>query len=144
MAPRGFFTAKTAVDSLRKEAAGKLPRGLYLSYLGLEWVSASEKQALASQFVQRHPEFAPGWKDFALQQVDHRAALDAIERGLAALPDPETLGLLLINKAIRLNALGKQSQAKTILGTLALDPNATLTTESLAKATLAPLVENPP
>jgi hypothetical protein len=142
MAPRGFFTAKTAVDSLRKEAAGKLPKGIYLGYVGLEWVSAAEKQALASQLVQRCPEFAPGWKVFALQQGDDAAVLRAIERGLSASPDPETLGMLLINKAMRLNALGKRSEAKTILGTLALDPNVTLGTESLAKATLAGLIES--
>jgi hypothetical protein len=55
-------------------------------------------------------------------------------------PDPETKGVLLINRAIILHRQGDRESAVTILGELALDPQSTLGTEMLAKSTLASFV----
>jgi hypothetical protein len=63
--------------------------------------------------------------------------LSAIEKGLAAKPDRETEGILLINKALALNEQGDTETATAILGSLALDPRATFASEHLAKQTLA-------
>lgn len=48
--------------------------------------------------------------------------------------------MLLIRRAVTLHALGDPAEAIRILGTLALDPTATLATEGLAKYVLAQLV----
>ena len=44
--------------------------------------------------------------------------------------------ILLLNKALALNRQGKKNEAVAMLGTLALDPQSTLGTETLAKFTL--------
>ena len=33
LAPRGFFTAITALDTLAREQAGEFPEGIYLAYM---------------------------------------------------------------------------------------------------------------
>jgi hypothetical protein len=79
-------------------------------------------------------------KDLSVLLDDDEASLSAIEQGLGGRPDPETLGILLINKAGILARRGDRDTAVTILGALALDPGSTLATEHLAKAALAGLI----
>jgi tetratricopeptide (TPR) repeat protein len=138
LSPRGFFTAITALDALDREAVGDLPEGTYAAYMALEWLSDPEQKAsVVSQMVERFPAFAPAWKEFALQCDDPTEKLSAIERGLAANPDRETKGILLINKALTLNEQDDTETAKSILGNLALDPETTFSNEHLAKQMLA-------
>jgi tetratricopeptide (TPR) repeat protein len=97
LAPRGFFTARTAVDVLEREEAGELPVGIYLAYSQVGWIQdPTAKEARLRELLARAPAFAPGWKELATLLEDGAARLDAIERGLAAHPDPETRGILLI------------------------------------------------
>jgi hypothetical protein len=63
--------------------------------------------------------------------------LAAIEQGLAANPDGEMIGILLINKALIMDRSGDHEGAIRLLGELALDPASTHATEHLAKVTLA-------
>jgi hypothetical protein len=65
-----------------------------------------------------------------------------IEKGLAASPDAETKGTLLINKATALSSQGQQEAAVKLLGELALDPKSTYFTEHMAKAALAFITKN--
>jgi tetratricopeptide (TPR) repeat protein len=138
LSPRGFFTAITALDALEQERSGDLPEGTYAAYMALEWVpDPAQKASIVSQMVQKFPTFAPAWKEFALQCDDTAEKLAAIEKGLAAKPDRETKGILLINKAIALNEQGDVETATSILGNLALDPDTTFANEHLAKQSLA-------
>jgi tetratricopeptide (TPR) repeat protein len=138
LSPRGFFTAITALDTLRREASGDLPQGTYAAYVGLEWISDPAKKAeVVTAMTERLPSFAPAWKEYALQCDDPAAKLTAIEKGLAANPDAETKGMLLINKALTLNTQGNKEAAKDILGNLALDASTTFANEHLAKQMLA-------
>jgi tetratricopeptide (TPR) repeat protein len=138
LAPRGFFTCKTSLDGLRRELAGELPPGFCRAYATLEWVrDAAEKRALLEGIVRGFPGFAPAWKELANLLEDPGACMEAITRGLAAEPDDETRGMLLIRRATLLNARGQPADAVRILGELALDPASTLATESLAKYVLA-------
>ena len=138
LAPRGFFTAITALDALEREAKGDLPAGAYLAYLALEWVDDAGKKADAvQQLVKRVPGFAPGWKELAMQTDTDAEKLAAIEKGLAVNPDAETKGILLVNKALIMDRSGDRGGAVRLLGELALDPASTYATEHLAKVTLA-------
>jgi tetratricopeptide (TPR) repeat protein len=138
LAPRGFFTAITALDTLEREQKGDLPAGTYLAYLSLEWLDDPGKKAkLVRRMVTQVPRFAPAWKDLANTLDGDVERLAAIEKGLAAEPDPETKGTLLINKALVLNRAGDHRGAIKLLGELALDPESTYGTEHLAKASLA-------
>lgn len=147
LSPRGFFTAITALDTLDRERRGELPAGLYTAYVSLEWIQGDERARLVRQLTTRHPTFAPGWKELAVDTPDPTARLAAIENGLAANPDAETRGILLIDKALTLHARAQpedRAAAIQLLAQLALDPQSTLATEHLAKATLATMVNRQP
>ena len=138
LAPRGFFTAITALDALEREAKGDLPAGTYLAYVSLEWIDDAGKKADAvRQLIKRLPGFAPTWKEQAMQADTDAEKLAAIEKGLAANPDGETKGILLINKALIIERSGDHDGAVRLLGELALNPASTYATEHLAKVTLA-------
>jgi tetratricopeptide (TPR) repeat protein len=138
LAPRGFFTAITALDALDREEKSDLPAGTYLAYLSLEWMDhAGNKADAVRQLVKRVPGFAPAWKELAMQADTDAEKLTAIEKGLAANPDAETKGILQINKALILDRKGDHDGAVRFLGELALDPASTYATEHLAKVTLA-------
>jgi tetratricopeptide (TPR) repeat protein len=138
LAPRGFFTAITALDALEREAKGDLPAGTYLAYLSLEWMDDAGKKADAvRQLIKRVPGFAPAWKEQVMQADTDAEKLAAIEKGLAANPDSETKGILLINKALIMERSGDHEGAVRLLGELALNPASTYATEHLAKVTLA-------
>jgi tetratricopeptide (TPR) repeat protein len=142
LAPRGFFTCKTTLDSLRRERAGKLPAGFCKGFAALESLDdPPRKKAILDGVVARFPGFAPAWKELATLLDDAGDRLRAIERGLEAEPDPETRGMLLLNKALVLYQRGEHGAAVAVLGDLALDPASTLATEALAKATLAQIIE---
>ena len=137
LAPRGFFTAITALDSLEKEKAGELPIGTYLKLLSLEWTHGEEREKLVRELVEQVPQFAPGWKEFAGMCESDDERLRAIEQGLQAKPDRGTREMLLINKALAMNIKGERNAALQLLGELALDPKSTLSTEQSAKAAIS-------
>lgn len=143
MAPRGFFTAKTAVDCLRRERSGELKLGMYKAFVLLEDVQEEqEKRSILEQMVKACPRFPAAWKELAVLRPDDASKLNAIEHGMSENPDGETKGILLINKAIILDRKGDRDSATRILGELALDPQSTLATESMAKFTLANLLKH--
>ena len=141
MAPRGFFTVKTAVHTLREEKAGQLHPGTYKHYVMLEGVNNPvEKRARLEKMLKQSPSFAPAWQKLSTLLDDDTAGLHAIEKGLSCHPDDETKGFLLTNKALVLNRQGKHDEAVRILGDLALDPNVPEDIEQIAKATLANVI----
>ncbi|PYV69092.1 MAG: hypothetical protein DMG96_34815 [Acidobacteria bacterium] len=143
MAPRGFFTAQTAVYCLRREKVGQLPPGTYKAYLILESVNdPMEKRVLLEKMVQQSPSFSPAWKELSILLDDDTARLKAINEGLSHNPDDETRGILLVNKALALNRQGRHEEALGILGDLALDQTVPLDVEQIAKATLANVIRS--
>lgn len=138
LAPRGFFTAITALDVLMCEKKGDLPVGTYLAYLSLEWMDDPGKKAeMVRELAERVPAFAPAWKELADLSNEDSEKCMAIDKGLAANPDPEMKGILQINNALILDRRGDHEGAVRLLGKLALDPASTYATEHLAKVTLA-------
>ncbi len=140
MAPRGYFTCKASLDTLRRERAGELPPGFAKAYATPEWMDPREKKRLLVGIAEKYPQFALAWKDLSMLLDDDTSRLNAIEQGLRGRPDAETLGILLINKASILARRGDRDAAVAILGELALSPDSTLATEHLAKVVLAGLV----
>jgi tetratricopeptide (TPR) repeat protein len=140
MAPRGYFTCKASLDTLRRERDGELAAGFAKAYATIEWMDPREKRRVLSNIVDKYPRFALAWKDLSMLLDDDTSRLNAIEQGLHGRPDAETLGILLINKASILAGRGDRDTAVAILGELALSPDSTLATEHLAKVVLAGLV----
>jgi tetratricopeptide (TPR) repeat protein len=139
LAPRGFFTAKTSLDCLRRQRGGALPPGFCKSFATLEWAKPAEKKKALEGVVEKFPNYAPAWKELAALLDDDGARTRAIEQGLAHEPDGETRGILLVNKALLLDQRGEHEAAVKLLEGVTLDPNATLSAEALAKATLRKL-----
>ena len=100
----------------------------------------AEKRATLEAIVAKFPAYPPAWKELSVLLDDEDARLRAITRGLENDPDGETKGMLLLNKAMILDHRGDHDGAVQILGGLALDPEATLGAEVLAKAALAQIV----
>ena len=96
----------------------------------------TERRVLVQQFVDKYPQFAPGWLLFSRVAESSQERLKAIERGLAANPDRDTKGMLLLNKAMALDGSGDGAAAVELLRTLSADPESTHATEALAKAML--------
>jgi tetratricopeptide (TPR) repeat protein len=140
MAPRGFFTCKASLDTLRRERAGELFQGFARAYATTEWMAPPEKKRLLAGIVDKYPAFALAWKDLASLLDEDTSRLHAIEQGLRGRPDADTLGALLIGKANVLARRGDRDTAIATLGELALAPDSTLATEHLAKAMLARLI----
>ncbi|NOQ74824.1 MAG: hypothetical protein GQ574_22610 [Crocinitomix sp.] len=136
LAPRGFFTSKTALHTLKREKAGELPEGVYTLYLSLEWLQdEAERSELIEDLVTNFPDFAPGWKEYSTI-LDGQARLDAIETGLSVNPDIETMGILSINKAIILNERDDYPAAEKLLLSVIFDASSTLGNVELAKLVL--------
>jgi tetratricopeptide (TPR) repeat protein len=140
MAPRGYYTCKASLDTLRRERAGELFPGFAKAYAATEWMDAQQKKRLLAGIVAKFPGFALAWKDLSKLLDDEDRMLHAIEQGLRGRPDADTLGYLLIDKAQIIARRGDRDAAIAILGSLALDPDSTLAAEHLAKAVLALLV----
>jgi tetratricopeptide (TPR) repeat protein len=115
LAPLGFFVAATAADLLSREIAGEFPRGLYQAFAMLEHMPVEQQRSVVAQLVDKYPSHAPAWVLHAGFLEDPSEALSAIEHGLAARPDPDTRGSLLVQKALTLHAKGASERALEIL-----------------------------
>ncbi|MBC8135457.1 MAG: hypothetical protein H8F28_06160 [Fibrella sp.] len=138
LAPRGFFTAITAVDTLKREKQGDLPPGTYKQFVQWEWMeNPVEKKRAVESMIRQTPNFAPAYKELASLLDDDVASLQAIEKGLTHKPDAETRGFLLVNKSLILSRQDKKEQAVQILGDLILNPATPTDIEQIARSTLA-------
>jgi len=133
LAPRGFFTAHVAVDTLQREQRGELPTGLYLAYSTLESMPEDSRRQVIPQLVEKFPGFAPAWLLFAKLTEDPHERLQRIETGLQADPDPETRGMLKLNQAFVLTQLGQAAEAEAIFNALLRDPETTIGVVAWAK-----------
>lgn len=138
--PGGFFTAKTAIWVLRRELSGQYPAGTYQKYVSIEWAQSElEKLEIARALTSSLPDFAPAWKEMAVHSDDPELRQDFINRGLACQPDPETDGMLRLNKLAMLRQQGNDAAADAVLAELLQSPTTTLANRSWAQL----LRENP-
>lgn len=140
--PRGFFTSKTSLDTVRRERAGELPQGFARAFAMLDWAPPDQQRIALRQLVERHPSFAPAWQKLAYLTDDDDARLEMIDRGLAAHPDDETYGVLVSNKAMMLDRRGQRSEARRMLRHLLADRRCTAGTEATTKAFCAQLLSD--
>jgi tetratricopeptide (TPR) repeat protein len=138
LAPRGFYTAITAVHYLRLEAAKRLPRGTYRAYLALEGTASPQQRRDGLEALTKSaPGFAPAWKDLALLTDDPAQRIATLDEGLAREPDAETRGFLLLNKALVFANTRRKEEAKAILGELATQADQPPDVHELALFSLA-------
>lgn len=135
--PRGFFTAKTFLHTIRRERSGELPRGFSKAFAMLEWLPEDNQRAALQKIVVSFPSFAPAWKQLAYLTGDEGEKLEALNRGLAADPDDETYGMLVLNKALLIGRRGQRAQGRRMLQELIADKRCTVGVEALAKMSIA-------
>lgn len=141
LAPRGYFTVKTAIHTLRGENAGLYPKGLYLSYIQLEWwTDPIQKKKKVMSIIEVAPDYAPAWKELAVLEADDKKFINAIDKGLSLNPDLETKGNLLINKAIYFSNSNRLDESKEILGKLIMDRKTTIGVREGAKFVLSQII----
>ncbi len=142
LAPRGFFTTKVAVDSLRREREGLIPSGVYLAFVMLEWESDAEKKGSALMaMLDDSPMFPAAWQLLASMLPTPEDRLNAIEQGLSQSPDAKTRGHLMIQKAIEMNQQGRNEGAVAILDRVLSDSECTLDNEAIARIVLSQVKE---
>lgn len=135
--PRGFYNSKHALSVVQREAAGEYPTGLYLHYVGHEWLKTDdEKRALMEEIAEIAPDFSAAYLTLAGLQRENKERRELIEFGLKHKPDQETRGMLLLNKAAIHNLDNDKTTAIGILGDLILDATSTASVVAIAKAIL--------
>jgi len=144
LAPRGFFTYKPELDCVRRESAGEFAPGTCHFYVAISNMPNSpEKRSLLEKLLERSPRLGPAWEKLAELLKDDDAKLAAIDKGLACMPDVQTRGTLLVNKALIFRRQGKLDQAISILQDLLLEPQTTLDVELTAKVALSQIQRHP-
>ncbi len=133
LAPKGFFTTKTAVWCLEKEKQGTFPAGTYLAYVSLEWTDPNQKAQLVNELATRLPTFTPIWKEKALLADDYAERLRLLDHALSMDADDETYGFLILNKAVTLQQTGQPSAAKALLTILMEGNRTTHSSQNLAR-----------
>ena len=137
LAPKGFFTSKTAIWTLKKEEKKIFPEGTYYSYVQFEWMSDQEKKLKKLKMMVRiSPEFCPALNELSKFCKDKTDSLEMINKALTYRPDSETRFSLLMNKAIVLNLLNRKEEAQTILFDIFLDKKSPKAHKEVAKTTL--------
>jgi tetratricopeptide (TPR) repeat protein len=143
LAPGGFFTAETAIDTLTRESAGEFPRGWYAAFAMLELIPMDQRGAIAAQLVEKFPSFAAGWDVHADFVADPVERLKAIENGLAARPDRATRGFLMVKKAVTMSHLGSARGAVEMLEQIVSDSTQSGNARAAAEVALAQLSSKP-
>jgi hypothetical protein len=134
--------AEVAVDTLTRESEGEFASGLYAAFVTLEHIPTDERCSIAGQLVEKYPSFAPGWNEYADFVSDPVKRLEVIENGLAARPDPQTRGFLMVKKAMTMSFLGDADGALSVLQHFVSDSKS-LSARALAEFALARLFSGP-
>jgi len=141
LSPKGFFMAAQTLDMLEREAAGEFPEGLSIGLATLPDMPEEQRRSIADQLVQKFPSCPAGWQAHANFVNDSAPRLEAIDHGLAARPDPDTRGFLLVNKALVLANLGKVDPAVEILKPLTESIGDSISAHAAAYVALAMIRE---
>jgi tetratricopeptide (TPR) repeat protein len=143
MSPRGFFTAKAALDSLRREREGMIPKGSYRMLMLLEYEgNRGKKHSILKGILSESPKFPVAWKEMVTLLDKDEEKVQAVLEGLQHDPDPDTRGMLLITRALLVSEKDERNKAIEILGGVALDPESTIACERLAKMLLTNLLSS--
>lgn len=143
LAPGGFFTAKAAVHTLEREAAGELPEGMYSILLMIEQMPPDKARDAAARLTERFPDLGPGWlaRLHYAETDDERAEI--VGAGLAAKCDAGTRGLLLVNAEIHALNNGDRSGALVRLADLANSAEEIESTRTYARMLLQRFCDAP-
>lgn len=125
LAPKGFFTVKTAIWTLEREQSGEYAKGLYTAYTKLEWVPENERLSVLQKMLEHYPSFTPAYKSMINLFNDPDKRLALINKGLEQDADDETYCTLVVHKALILKYGGNPEAADVLLNELLNSPRCT-------------------
>ncbi|WNG50279.1 hypothetical protein F0U60_43720 [Archangium minus] len=137
MAPEGFSDTKRVIECLRREKAGRVPKGTFRKFIDAMRSKDQESfEKKLEELTRTAPNFYPAWRELIsygkdLDEQDRRLA-----KALALKPDAESKGELLIYKSTLLRRRGKEEEARKLLQSLVEDPQSTKNTVIRAKEAL--------
>jgi len=138
LAPQGFSDTKKVVECLRREKAGRVPRGTFRKYIDL--MRLRDAQAL-HRGLEELARSAPSFYPAAFELIGLGKDLDErerrLEKTLALKPDVRTRGELLIYKAGLLRERGRLEESRKLLQAVVEDPKELPSTVAEAREALA-------
>ncbi|HZI08570.1 MAG TPA: tetratricopeptide repeat protein [Archangium sp.] len=138
LAPEGFSDTKRVMECLRREQAGRIPKGTFRKFIdAMRSREQDELEKKLEQLTRTAPTFYPAWREFAPFGKDVPEQLRRLEKGLALQPDPQSQGEMLVYKANLLRRAGKEEEARKLLQSLVEDPKSLPGTVTAAKEALS-------
>lgn len=138
VAPQGFSDTKRVMECLRREQAGRIPKGSFRKFIdAMRSQEQAELEKKLAELTRTAPTFYPAWREYAPFGKDVPEQLRRLEKGLALQPDPQSQGEMLVYKANLLRRAGKDAEARALLQSLVDDPKSLPGTVTAAKEALS-------
>jgi tetratricopeptide (TPR) repeat protein len=138
VAPQGFSDTKRVMECLRREQAGRIPKGSFRKFIdAMRSQEQAELEKKLAELTRTAPTFYPAWREYAPFGKDVPEQLRRLEKGLALQPDSESRGEMLVYKANLLRRAGKDAEARALLQSLVDDPKSLPGTVAAAKEALS-------
>jgi tetratricopeptide (TPR) repeat protein len=136
MVDTDFRATRTTLDTLAREADGRAQEGLTAALVIVEAEGdPSRKRLVLEAMAQNCPEVPRVWQLLAAMYRGDKA-LAAVDRALAADPDPVTHAMLVIQQAWSRSRVGRRDEAVTALAELLLGEEVSPVATRSAKWTL--------
>ncbi len=135
--PQGFAETKRLVECLRREKAGRIPKGTYRKFLDvMRSRSPEELERKLRALTKAAPGFYPAWRELIPFGKDLDEQDKLLARALSLEPDAQSKGELLVYKATLLRRRGKELEARALLQSLVDDPKSLPSTVTEAREAL--------
>jgi len=135
--PQGFAETKRMVECLRREKAGRIPKGTYRKFIDvMRSRSPEELEQKLKALTKAAPGFYPAWRELIPFGKDLDEQDKLMAKALSLEPDPQSKGELLVYKANLLRRRGKDMEARALLQSLVDDPKSLPSTVTDAKEAL--------
>jgi tetratricopeptide (TPR) repeat protein len=135
--PQGFAETRRMVECLRREKAGRIPKGTYRKFIDvMRSRSPEELEQKLEELTKAAPGFYPAWRELIPFGKDLDEQDKLMARALSLEPDAQSKGELLVYKATLLRRRGKELEARALLQSLVDDPKSPPSTVTDAKEAL--------
>jgi hypothetical protein len=136
--PQGFSDTKRVVECLRREKAGRVPKGTFRKFIDVMRLrDPVEFERQMGELAKAAPQFYPASQELIAYGKDLDERRRRLEKTLALKPDVGTRGQLLIYKGNLLREGGKLEEASKLFQSLIDDPQSLPNTVAEAKEALA-------
>jgi tetratricopeptide (TPR) repeat protein len=138
LAPQGFSDTKRVVECLRREKAGRVPKGTFRKFIDVMRLrDPVEFERQLGELARTAPHFYPAAHELIAFGKDPEERMRRLEKTVALKPDVGTRGHLLVYKANLLRESGKLEESRKLLQSLMDDPQSLPDTVAEAREALA-------